>query len=82
MKENLNIMGHPLADDDFAMLLVTSLPKSWDTFISSYFGFKVSELRVKSLELITLIIDEDCHCHDKSNSNEIANLAQTPNWGK
>src|SRR6202790_5016065 len=26
-KENLDVMGHPLVDDDFAMLLVTSLPE-------------------------------------------------------
>ena len=38
LQEELHIMGSPVPDEDFVMILVTSLPESWDNYTSAYLG--------------------------------------------
>lgn len=80
-KENLSLLGNPMSNPDFAMLLVTSLSESWDTFTSLFFGSK-SISTITSSELISLIVDEDKQWREKINAYKSANVARTPNRGK
>jgi hypothetical protein len=38
LKEELALMGNVVSDEDFVMILISSLPESWDVFTTSYLG--------------------------------------------
>ena len=38
LQEELHIMGSPVPDEDFVMILITSLPEAWDNYTSPYLG--------------------------------------------
>ena len=38
LQEELHIMGSPVPDEDFVMILITLLPEAWDNYISAYLG--------------------------------------------
>ena len=38
LQEELHIMGNPVLDEDFVMILITSLPEAWDNYTSAYLG--------------------------------------------
>lgn len=38
LQEELHIMGSPVPDKDFVMILITSLPEVWDNYTSAYLG--------------------------------------------
>ena len=63
--EKLNTMGdeYKIPNHNFALLLITSLPKSWDPFMTSYFGSKADSkaMTIISSKLLKLLISED-HC--------------------
>jgi gag-polypeptide of LTR copia-type len=61
-QDQLANMGHALSDEDFSLLLITSLPETWDQFTSRLFGSIASvslSLNVNSSELISILMEED-----------------------
>ena len=40
MQEELHLIGSIVLDEDFAMILVSSLPESWDLYTLVYLGLK------------------------------------------
>lgn len=59
MQEELHMMGSLVTDEDFSMLLLSSLPESWDQFTSAYLGsHSGEEVKVKSHELIAILLEE------------------------
>ena len=84
--EKLNTMGdeYKIPNRDFALLLIMSLPKSWDPFMTSYFGSKADSkaTTITSSELIELLISEDGRRHAKSADNEVANATHIRKFNK
>ena len=58
MQENLHAMGSLISDEDFTMILLTSLPDLWDMYTTSYLGAMGNKLTVKSHELMAILIEE------------------------
>ena len=54
-------MGSPVPDEDFVMILVTSLPESWDNYTSAYLGSSGNKPELRSHEIIAVLLDEDRH---------------------
>jgi hypothetical protein len=52
MQEELHVMGSKVPDEDFVMILLTSLPESWDIFTTSFLGSSSNRSDLKSQELI------------------------------
>ena len=38
LQEELHIMGNPVLDEDFVMILITLLPEAWDNYTLAYLG--------------------------------------------
>ena len=69
-------MGNLISDEDFVMILITSLLESWDNYTSSYLGSSGNKPELKSHELVAMLMEEDrCRKH------QIGNLA-TSLWAK
>lgn len=62
-QEEIHMMGSLVADEDFSLLLLPSLPESWDQFTSAYLGSHSStsneKVTVKSHELIAILLEEN-----------------------
>ena len=52
-------MDNKVSDEDFVMILITSLPESWDNYTSSYLGSSGNKPELKSHELVAVLIEED-----------------------
>ena len=59
LQEELHIMSNLISDKDFVMILITSLPESWDNYTSSYLGSSGNKPELKSHELIAILLEED-----------------------
>ena len=59
LQEELHIMGSPVPDEDFVMILVMSLPESWDNYTSAYLGSSGNKPELRSHEIIAVLLDED-----------------------
>ena len=84
--EKLNTMGdeYKIPNRDFALLLITPLPKPWDSSTTPYFGSKANSkaMSITSSELIKLLISEDGQRHAKSTDNEVANAMHIHKFNK
>ena len=58
-QEELHLMGSKLPDDDFAMILLTSLPEPWDNFTSGYLGSQGNAATINLPNLIGVLLDEE-----------------------
>lgn len=58
LQDELHTMGNKVADEDFLMILITSLPESWDTFTTSYLGANGTKATLSSQELVGILMDE------------------------
>ena len=58
-QDDLHIMENLVSDEDFVMILITSLPDSWDNFTGSFFGYTGNKPTIGSYELISVLLDED-----------------------
>ncbi len=54
LKEQYVLLGKTLADDEFAMIILTALPETWDTFISS-----IDPTNLSPTTVISRILQED-----------------------
>jgi transposase InsO family protein len=61
-------MGHVVADDDFVMILITSLPESWDNYTSSYLGASNNAPTLSSFKLVAILIEEDRRRKERGDS--------------
>lgn len=52
-------MDNKVTDKDFVMILITSLPESWDNYTSSYLGSKGNKPEISSHEIIAILLEED-----------------------
>lgn len=52
LQEELHLMGSTVTDEDFAIILVSSLPESWDLYTSAYLGTKADGTAITSHELV------------------------------
>ena len=59
LQEELHIMSNLILDEDFVMILITSLPELWDNYTSSYLGSSGNKPELKSHELIAILLEED-----------------------
>jgi len=51
-------MSSIIPDDDFVMILLTSLPESWENYASSFLGSSGNRPTVKSQELVGILMEE------------------------
>ena len=80
LQEELHIMSNLVLDEDFVMILITSLPESWDNYTSSYLGSSGNKPELKSYELIAILLEEDRRC--KGRTGESATTLQARGTGK
>ena len=59
LQEELHVMGSLVSDEDFVMVLLTSLPESWNNYTTSLFGSSGNKPNVRSHELVAVLLDED-----------------------
>ena len=62
LQEELHIMGSPIPDENFVMILVTSLLESWDNYTLAYLESSGNKPELQSHEIIAILLDED-RCH-------------------
>jgi len=59
LQKELHLMDNKVSDEDFVMILLTSLPESWDMYTSAYLGSSGNKPTLKSHELIAILYEED-----------------------
>ncbi|KAJ2913904.1 hypothetical protein MD484_g6523, partial [Candolleomyces efflorescens] len=59
LQEELHMMESLVSDEDFVILLITSLPESWDNYTSSFLGASGNKPALSSHEFIANLIEED-----------------------
>ncbi len=71
-QEELGMLRSQVSDEDFLILLITSLPESWDQFTTVYLGATGNNPTVTSYEFIAIIMEENCRRLEKSSGGESA----------
>ena len=59
LQNELHAMENLVTDEDFVMIIITSLPESWDNFTGSFLGASGNKTTIPSHELIARLLDED-----------------------
>ena len=59
LQDELHVMENLVTDEDFVMILLTSLPESWDNYTGSYLGLSGNKPTITSHELIAVLLEED-----------------------
>ena len=59
LQNELHAMENLVSDEDFVMILITSLLESWDNYTGSFLGSSRNKLTITSFELIAVLLDED-----------------------
>ncbi|KAJ3525781.1 hypothetical protein NMY22_g10432 [Coprinellus aureogranulatus] len=65
LQSELALMENVVSNEDFVMVLITSLPESWDGFTSAYLDSKSTSTSLSSSELIPHLLEEDRHCRGR-----------------
>jgi hypothetical protein len=68
--EMLHVMGDAITDQEFKNTLMTSLPRSWEQFLTIYTQPGSQASNVTSYELYAILIEEDRRCRDESDEDE------------
>jgi hypothetical protein len=58
IQEELAILGSLVSDEDFQLLIISSLPESWDNFTSAYLGASSNTTSISSHEFISLVLEK------------------------
>ena len=66
LQEELHLMGSMVTDEDFVMILITSLPEAWDNYTSAYLGSSGNKPELRSHEIIAILLDEDRRRNERS----------------
>ena len=81
MQEELHLMGSVVPDNNFVMILLTSLPEAWDNYTSGYLGSQGNNPMVNSSELIAVLLDKDRrkkgHSSDGGSGNIVMQVKET-----
>jgi len=75
LQDELHIMDNKVSDEDFVMILITSLPESWDNYTTSYLGSSGNKPLVRSHELVAILLEED-HGHKGRTAGDTATSLQ------
>ena len=59
LQEELHIMGSPVPDEDFIIILITLLPEAWDNHTLTYLGSSENKPELQSHKIIAILLDED-----------------------
>src|SRR6202522_967132 len=59
LQQKLHLMESLITDEDFVMILITSVPESWDNYTSAYLGSSGNKPTLTSHELIAILLEED-----------------------
>ena len=59
LQDELHVMENLVSDEDFVMILLTSLPESWDNYTGAYLGSSGNKPTITSHELIAVLFEED-----------------------
>ena len=59
LQEELHLMENKVSNEDFVMILITSLPRSWNQYTSAYLGSSSNMPTLKSHELVAILLEED-----------------------
>jgi hypothetical protein len=59
LQNELHTMENLVTDEDFVMILITSLPESWDNYTGSFLGSSGNKPTILSHELIAVLLEED-----------------------
>jgi hypothetical protein len=82
MQEELHLMGSMVSDEDFTMILVSSLPESWDLYTSAYLGSKAEGTLLTSHELVAILLEEDWRRGERTGDPcNVAMQGRAPNRG-
>jgi len=81
LQEQLHLMGSLVSDDEFIILLITSLPESWDQFTTAYLGANGNNTTVTSHELVAIITEENCRRQEKGTGGDSAMFSRARNQG-
>jgi len=76
MQEELHVMGNKVPDEDFVMILITSLPESWDNYTTSFLGSSSNKPQLKSQELVGILIEEARHRKERDGGAVVAMQAK------
>ena len=69
LQEELHLMENKVTNKDFVMILITSLPESWDQYTSAYLGLSSNKPTLKSHELVVILLEEDRQRHGRSDDS-------------
>ena len=81
LQEQLHLMGSLVSDDEFIILLITSLPESWDQFTTAYLGANGNNTTVTSHELVAIITEENRRRQEKGTGGDSVMFSQARNQG-
>src|SRR6266542_2173469 len=81
LQKELHIMENLISDEDFMIILLTSLPESWDNYMTSFLGSSGNKSTIGSHELIAVLLEEDQY-HKGRESSSTALHAKTRDKGK
>ncbi|KAF7372307.1 hypothetical protein MVEN_00090900 [Mycena venus] len=76
IQEELVILGGLISDEDFLLLIISSLPESWDNFTSAYLGASSNAPTISSHEFISLILEENHRRLEKTGDGSAAMYGQ------
>ena len=62
LQEELHIIGSLVPNEDFVMILITSLPDAWDNYTLAYLGSSKNKPELWSHKIIAILLDEDQRC--------------------
>jgi gag-polypeptide of LTR copia-type len=58
IQEELHLQNSKVSDEDFAIILLSSLPESWDVYTSAYLGSRSNAVSITLHELIAVLLEE------------------------
>jgi hypothetical protein len=76
IQEELAILGSLVSDEDFLLLIISSLPESWDNFTSAYLGASSNAPTISSHEFISLVLEENRRRLEKNGDGSAAMYGQ------
>jgi gag-polypeptide of LTR copia-type len=81
LQEELHLMDNKVTDEDFVMILITSLLESWDNY-TSYLGSSGNKPTLSSYKLIEILMEEDRRCKGHNSDPAGNSLQARQNKGK
>jgi transposase InsO family protein len=72
LQNELHTMENLVTDEDFVMILITSLPESWDNYTGSFLGSSGNKPTILSHELIAVLLEEDRRRKGRSDGTSTA----------